>query len=148
METEGRNLNSQQSRIGAVVGASIQDQTLAKQKSEAQMACGQAACAGERQPEFGFDGALRHIKDGRCVARRGWNGRGIFVFLSKGAAHFSDTDTIPPLIDGIKRALFDQWGGGVVTRTPNISIQSASGSHTHGWAPSQTDLLAEDWYLA
>lgn len=124
MEQGGQNLNSQQTRVGV------------------------GECAEQvRRPECGFEGALAHIKEGRCVARRGWNGRGIFVFLNKGAVSFKDTDTIPPCIDGIKRSLFDQWAGGIITRTPNISIQSASGSRTEGWAPSQTDMLAEDWYI-
>ncbi len=130
--------------LGGVGAGSIEQEIKAKQRAEAMQACGGAS----RQPEFGFDGALRHIKDGRCVSRRGWNGRGIFLFLNRGSAHFSDEQEIPPLIDGIKRGLFEQWAGGITTRTPNISIQSASGSHTHGWTPSQTDMLAEDWYVA
>ena len=142
-----------QQAVCGSVGAAASGQNMAaqsqqKQRLDAVRGAAMGCCEGEARPEFGFDGALNHIKEGRCVARRGWNGRGIFVYLTKGAAHFSDQQAIPPLIDGIKRSLFEQWDGGIVTRCPNISIQSASGNTVNGWAPSQTDMLAEDWYVA
>lgn len=82
------------------------------------------------------------------MRRMGWNGRGMCVFLNKGAAHFPDDRPIPAHIDGIRRGLFESWSPGITTRLPNINMRSTSGSTVTGWLASQTDMLADDWELA
>lgn len=88
-----------------------------------------------------FGLALEAIKGGQCVARAGWNGKGMFVYLNKGA-HAGDP---PALFGGVPGTLFDVWDDGIVNRMPNLNMRAADGSTVTGWLASQTDLLAEDW---
>lgn len=96
----------------------------------------------------GFDWAIQCLKKGHAVKRAGWNGRGMCIFLNKGSVDFRPNDTIPPRIDGVPRALFENGDHGTVTRLPNLNMRTASGSTVTGWLASQTDILAEDWQFA
>lgn len=71
--------------------------------------------------EFAFSEALVFIKTGRQVARRGWNGVGMHIELQ------TTTET-----SKMKR--------------PYIYMSPADGQLVP-WVASQTDLLAEDWYI-
>lgn len=106
--------------------------------------------------QFDFGAAVGHLKAGRRVARSGWNGKGMFIWLNKGAL---DGDLLgfrpgeqpsyghPSTIDGISVGLFEAHPAGVVCRLPNINMRAASGTTVTGWLASQTDMLAEDWML-
>lgn len=81
-----------------------------------------------------FGEALGLIKAGKCLARHGWNGKAMFVFLVPGS---SFTVNRPPLL-GIYPA-----------ETPiryhaHIDMRAADGVITP-WQPSQADMLSEDW---
>ena len=95
-----------------------------------------------------FGKAIDALKDGRRVSRLGWNGRNMFVFLSKGSVDHANP--IPgsvgekSLIDGVNISLFDLGDVGTITRMPSLSMKSASGNTVVGWLASQTDMLAED----
>lgn len=93
-----------------------------------------------------FGEALCFLKGGARIARAGWNGKGMFIYLNPGSHAFSEENT-PSFthIDGVKRELFNNGDTGTVTRLPNINMRSATGSTVTGWLASQTDLLAEDW---
>lgn len=97
-----------------------------------------------------FGEALQHLKNGQKIARAGWNGKGMFVYLNKGSCDFDSVPNVPggdsiTHIDGIKRELFDIGDTGTVTRLPNLNMRAATGNTVTGWLASQTDLLAEDW---
>lgn len=95
-----------------------------------------------------FGHALDRLKKGDTVARSGWNGKNMFLFLNRGSH-----DAMPPamergpLIDGVDPSLFEKGDTGTVTRLPNINMRAASGATVTGWLASQTDLLAEDWTI-
>lgn len=103
-----------------------------------------------------FGAALDALKRGHRIARAGWNGKGMFIYLNKGSF---DHDMLgfkpgenpvadhPSTIDGISLGLFDTGDAGTVTRLPNINMRSASGSTVTGWLASQTDMLAQDWAI-
>lgn len=92
-----------------------------------------------------FGQAIEALKAGKAVARSGWNGKGMFLFLNKGSASaLPDRGTT---IEGISDHLFDLGDDGTVTRLPNINMRAASGSTVTGWLASQADLLAEDWTI-
>lgn len=93
-----------------------------------------------------FTHALHFLKDGFAVARSGWNGKGMFLYLNKGSHDFNQP--VGTLIDGVDPAHFESGDTGTGTRLPNINMRSASGATVTGWLASQTDLLAEDWILA
>lgn len=101
---------------------------------------------------FDFGHALRALKNGEAVAREGWNGKNMFLFLNKGSIAFDSIhgdDNLPKgsFTEGIENSLFESGGAGTITRLPNINMKAASGSIVTGWLASQTDLLAEDWCI-
>lgn len=95
-----------------------------------------------------FGHAIDQLKKGATIARTGWNGRDMFLYLNPGSH-----DAKPPamergeLIDGVHPDLFEKGATGTVTRLPNINMRAASGATVTGWLASQTDILAEDWTI-
>ena len=92
---------------------------------------------------FDFGSAIRYVKAGEKVCRKGWNGKGMYVYINRGSS-----ENIDNKIDGIPRYLFDLCEQGSATRLPNFNMVSASGAIVTGWLASQTDMLAEDWCIA
>lgn len=94
---------------------------------------------------FGFDKAINHIKSGDCVARKGWNGKGMWVALTPGSsfpAHFAkEGHAASHRADEMSETEYD------IALLPHIDMRAADGSMVIGWLASQTDLLAEDWML-
>jgi len=74
---------------------------------------------------FSFGLALMALKAGCRVARKGWNGKGMWIKLNPG---FSATMTLPYLY----------------IEYPVGHIAYPQGSRVP-WIASQTDMLAEDW---
>lgn len=93
-----------------------------------------------------FGEALEALKLGSTVARAGWNGKNMFLYLNRGGF-----DAKPPemergdLISGVDPSLFEKGAPGTATRLPNINMRAADGATVTGWLASQTDMLAEDW---
>jgi hypothetical protein len=81
-----------------------------------------------------FSDALHHIKQGKRLAREGWNGKGMFVFLVNGST-FSVSR--PPLL-----GIYPE--GTMINYQPHIDMKTADGSIVP-WLASLSDLLAEDW---
>lgn len=87
--------------------------------------------------EFSFSDAIRYLKRGLKVARKGWNGKGMFVVYQKG---------YPQGIPCNKQTA-DAWGineGDLFVCNPYLQIKQVNGSHSM-WVPSIGDVLAEDW---
>jgi len=85
--------------------------------------------------DFGW--AIRMLKDGRRMAREGWNGKGMFIVLQRGYP-----EGIP-----INRNTAEATGlpeGTVCRFLPYIMMRTVDGSFVP-WLASQTDMLAEDW---
>ena len=86
---------------------------------------------------FDFGEALRLLKQGKKVARKGWNGKGQFVVYQKGYPN-----GIP-----CNKQTAEAWGlneGDLFRCEPYLQIRTADGSHAM-WSPSISDCLAEDW---
>lgn len=94
-----------------------------------------------------FGHAIELMKLGYPMARAGWNGRGMCVYLNKGFVD-SDLDEVPAKISGVNAEHFERGGSSTVTRLPHISMLNAEGHIVTGWLASQTDMLAEDWQVA
>ncbi len=104
-----------------------------------------------------YGNALEALKNGGRIARQGWNGKGMFLFLVKGSIdgtllNFAPGEQPAPdhpsTMDGISIGLFDCHGDeGTVTRLPCIGKKTASGTLLHGWLASQSDMLANDWVV-
>jgi hypothetical protein len=78
--------------------------------------------AAYNKTDFNFELALTVMKQGKKVARRGWNGKGLFT-----SVQLPDENS--------------KMGN------PYLYIDAkALGGRCNPWVPSQTDLFAEDWY--
>ena len=84
----------------------------------------------------GFGGALAALRVGERVARVGWNGKDMFLFLVPGS-HFKVNRA--PLL-----GIYPE-GTGIDYRS-HIDMKTAQGDVVP-WVASQSDLLAEDWYV-
>ncbi len=87
-----------------------------------------------------FGQALELLKQGKRVARLGWNGKGMYLALQAGS-------TIPSAQarGGVALGLA-QEGKQEIVVCPHIDMRAADGTCVVGWPASQTDLLAEDWF--
>lgn len=94
-----------------------------------------------------FGSALQSLKQGRKIAREGWNGKGMFVYLNYGSTDVSKETEGRINYDGINSTLFSSGDINSTTRLPNINMQAASGNTVTGWLASQTDMLADDWCI-
>lgn len=83
-----------------------------------------------------FGAALVAMKEGKKVARTGWNGKGMCAFLVQGSKFTTNRE---PLISVL--------GANVeVNYRPHLDLLAADGS-VGTWSPSNSDILAEDWYV-
>lgn len=103
-----------------------------------------------------FGQAIEALKQGKKVARHGWNGKGMFCYLKKGSFDgsllgFPPNEEIlpehPSRMEGIKLGLFENGAPGTMVRLPNIQMLNANSNIVDGWLASQTDILAEDWEI-
>lgn len=81
-----------------------------------------------------FGLALEAMKQGAKVARLGWNGRGMFLFLVPGSTFKVNR---PPLL-----GIYPE--GTEINYHAHIDMKTADGKVVP-WLCSQTDALAEDW---
>lgn len=88
------------------------------------------------QTDFGW--ALDQLKHGRMLARKGWNGKGMWIALSPGFELEADRVFTPPIADAI--------GDGTGQFLPYLMMRTVSGTFVP-WVASQTDVLANDWEL-
>lgn len=90
------------------------------------------------QPATGLDFgmALRAMEVGARVARRGWNGKGMFLFLVPGSTFKVNR---PPLL-----GIYPE--GTEINYCPHIDMRTADGKIVP-WLCSQTDALAKDWEI-
>lgn len=89
-----------------------------------------------------FGLALEALKKGFKVARKGWNGKGMFIYLQDGSR--VDTENLRP--DSIKEYCKTRVIQHVKINS-HIDMKAADGSIVVGWLASQTDMLAEDWII-
>ena len=83
-----------------------------------------------------FGHALEALKRGSRVARAGWNGKGMFVFLVNGS-----TFTVN------REPLLSIMGEGTqVNYHAHVDMKTADGQVVP-WLCSQTDMLAADWCI-
>lgn len=69
---------------------------------------------------FNFEEALKYLKRGLKICRKGWNGKGLYIELEKGG-NYKFSEILPYF---------------VIKNTQNSF---------NTWVPSVSDLMAEDW---
>lgn len=90
--------------------------------------------------ERDFGWALRLLKQGKRVAREGWNGKGMWLALSPGARKLPSEQ----FWAGQNRIYAESLGGSAAV-LPCITMKTATGEILMGWLASQSDMLADDW---
>lgn len=84
--------------------------------------------------DMSFGLALEAVKKGKRVARAGWNGKGMYVFLASGIEFFTEADI----------SEFDDQD---VEVSDLLVLRTAQETLQPGWLASQSDMLADDWYI-
>ena len=92
-----------------------------------------------------FGLAIEALKKGCRVARKGWNGKGMWLYLSPGRRLFY-TDLEESTKRGFRGSLSVDKEGYLTINT-HIDMKAADGSAVIGWLASQADMLADDWYI-
>jgi len=90
----------------------------------------------DRLPTVDFGHALKALKDGHKVARQGWNGKDMFLFLVNGSTFKVNR---PPLLGIYKE-------GTEINYHAHIDMNTAD-DKVVPWLASQTDVLADDWVI-
>lgn len=80
-----------------------------------------------------FGTAIELLKDGKMVARKGWNGKGMYLFLLRGGLSGTEVSKQHPYIEE-KTAIQDC-----------ICMFTAQKTICVGWLASQADMLSDDW---
>lgn len=90
------------------------------------------ALGGEKT--FSFGDAIEHMKNGKKVARLGWNGKKQYIQLATGISYKT--------ADGeIVNCDHDAIGNKAIAFVGTSGVQI-------GWLASQADMLADDWVFA
>lgn len=93
-----------------------------------------------------FGEAIRALKAGLKVARSGWNGRGMYLWLKPAAEVKREWCRDPYLIEAI-----DKNGGESIAALGTICMFTHDSTGRKavltGWPASQSDMLCEDWYI-
>lgn len=87
-----------------------------------------------------FGEALEHIKKGKFVSRKGWNGKGMFLFMG-----------FPRVVIPAKQG-FEKYKTvdasdyfGCSYSGPTLCMKTAQDTIVIGWLASQTDMVSNDW---
>jgi len=85
----------------------------------------------------GIGWAVKQMRNGSKLARSGWNGKGMYLYLVPEGQYPARTD--------VAKA---EWGeDGLVPYQAYIAMKTVQGTVVP-WLASQTDLLAMDWEIA
>lgn len=92
-----------------------------------------------------FSEALNHVKNGKLIARKGWNGKGMFVFLRPEFP--TDSKSVAKFVSVVPEAkkYFFEIADAPVVMSASLSMKTADGNIMTAWTPSTLDLFAEDW---
>lgn len=86
-----------------------------------------------------FGQAIEAIKDGKKIARNGWNGKGMFVYLVPEAKYPAERNPL-----GTMQEHADE--NGLVNYNAYMAIKNVNDT-VSTWVPSVNDCLAEDWFV-
>lgn len=93
-----------------------------------------------------FGLAIEALKKGMKVARKGWNGKGMFIYMQEGSS-VDFYDLKPELQEKLENSACVSGRDDLVHICPHIDMKAADGSLVIGWLASQTDILSEDWMV-
>lgn len=83
---------------------------------------------------FSFGEAIKHLKRGLRVSRKGWNGKNQYIELAQNISYVTPGN-------GIVNCEHDAIGNQAIAFVGTSGVQM-------GWLASQADMLADDWVFA
>lgn len=89
--------------------------------------------------KMNFGDAIKALKEGRKVARKGWNGKNMYLWLKPATVIKSEWCKDPML-----KEIVDA-NNGEAEALGTICMKTADNKILTGWLASQTDMLSEDW---
>ena len=97
-----------------------------------------------------FGQAIEAVKQGKLAARKGWNGKGMFIFMRPECELDTNTvvNKVQSLPDSLKKWVSEHYGDSPTDKikfSKYLCMKAADGTIVNGWLASQTDMLSEDW---
>lgn len=103
-----------------------------------------------------FGKAIKALKKGKRVARNGWNGKGMFIFMQVPAKISKDiVPNMQSLPINVKNEFINRFNNNIVS--PYADLESISyknqlaivypDNSIYGWVASPSDILEEDWII-
>lgn len=100
-----------------------------------------------------FGDAIKLVRRGLRVARSGWNGKGMYVFLAQDVEFRTYAD-ISEFYNAVRyekcyvnEPTTMEIEMNPVTVADMLVLRTAQGTFQPGWLASQADMLADDWYI-
>ena len=95
-----------------------------------------------------FSAAIIALKDGKKITRKGWNGKGMYLYLCEGQKVPIDKwQTRAPSQEPTEHEIAQ----GYVEILPHIDMYTVNSvgrrARLCGWLASQTDMLSDDWEI-
>lgn len=92
-----------------------------------------------------FGDAIKALKEGKAVQRKGWNGKGLFVVKQIPCTlEGLIIDKIQSLPQSAKELIKSRDGVPTLSYTNQMLIINPDG-RADSWVPSSSDVFAEDW---
>lgn len=91
-----------------------------------------------------FGEVIEHARNGKKIARHGWNGRGMYVYMTKGRLVPTDEWVAGMPSQELTEVEKEK---GYVNILPHLDMKTAQDTRIIGWSATQTDMLAFDWYV-
>lgn len=98
--------------------------------------------------------ALEAAKNGKLIAREGWNGKGMFVFQRNenklNIEELFRVNTFPKGVKDyyeLKNQPIIKASDVTITFTAYLCMKDANDNIVNGWLASQTDMLSNDWQI-
>lgn len=98
----------------------------------------------EQTENLTFGQAIEALKRGKFVSRKGWNGKGMYLWLlpeAKVPAEWCKEPHLKQLAEN------NPDGSKTMHCLPSIRMKTADGKVLTGWLASQTDMMSEDWCI-
>jgi hypothetical protein len=91
-----------------------------------------------------FGQAIAALKDGKRVARDGWNGKGMFILQAGGySVHKDNLRAGGP----ITKKFLESRGVDEMVIQHHFDMWTAQNQYQTGWLASQSDMQADDWMI-
>jgi hypothetical protein len=91
-----------------------------------------------------FGQAIAALKDGKRVARDGWNGKGMFILQAGGYTVHKDNLRVG---GPITKEFLESRGVDEMVIQHHFDMWTAQNQYQTGWLASQSDMQANDWMI-